>query len=112
MGPDTYDLVSLLRDSYVDLGNDSVDDYLAYFLALRASWRGAAVSAAGFDSDGAAAQPQSARHLRVSDDRTAQPRVHPVHSRRTLRAARENLVKYPRFARLHEILSAHIPELA
>src|SRR5262245_11599468 len=35
MGPDTYDLVSLLRDSYVDLPDQTVDELIAYFLALR-----------------------------------------------------------------------------
>src|SRR6185369_14199617 len=35
MGPDTYDLVSLLRDSYVDLPEQTVDELLAYFLALK-----------------------------------------------------------------------------
>ncbi len=33
MGPDTYDLVSLLRDSYVDLNPQQVDGLIAYFLA-------------------------------------------------------------------------------
>jgi aminoglycoside/choline kinase family phosphotransferase len=35
MGPDTYDLVSLLRDSYVDLRDQTVDELIAYFLALK-----------------------------------------------------------------------------
>src|SRR6186713_282693 len=35
MGPDTYDLVSLLRDSYVDLPEKTVDELLAYSLALK-----------------------------------------------------------------------------
>ena len=35
MGPDTYDLVSLLRDSYVDFTEEAVDDLIAFFLALR-----------------------------------------------------------------------------
>ena len=34
MGPDTYDLVSLLRDSYVDLPDAAVDDLIDYFVAL------------------------------------------------------------------------------
>ena len=34
MGPDTYDLVSLLRDSYVDIADATVDELIAYFLAL------------------------------------------------------------------------------
>src|SRR4029079_17079644 len=32
MGPDTYDLVSLLRDSYVDLPEPTVNELIAYFL--------------------------------------------------------------------------------
>ena len=35
MGPDTYDLVSLLRDSYVDLPEQTVEELLAYFLAVK-----------------------------------------------------------------------------
>ena len=35
MGPDTYDLVSLLRDSYVDLASQQVEELIAYFLALK-----------------------------------------------------------------------------
>jgi aminoglycoside/choline kinase family phosphotransferase len=35
MGPDTYDLVSLLRDSYVDLTPQQVDELIAFFLALK-----------------------------------------------------------------------------
>src|SRR6185295_8468059 len=34
MGPDTSDLVSLLRDSYVDTTDRDLDDLIAYFLAL------------------------------------------------------------------------------
>ena len=35
LGPETYDLVSLLRDSYVDVEERTVDDLIAYFLALK-----------------------------------------------------------------------------
>ena len=35
MGPDTYDLVSLLRDSYVDFTEPEVEELIAFFLALR-----------------------------------------------------------------------------
>ena len=34
LGPDTYDLASLLRDSYVDLPEAAVDDLIDYFVAL------------------------------------------------------------------------------
>ena len=35
MGPDTYDLVSLLRDSYVDFSEQQVEALIAFFLAKR-----------------------------------------------------------------------------
>src|SRR5713226_329181 len=35
MGPDTYDLVSLLRDAYVDIADRELDELIAYFLALK-----------------------------------------------------------------------------
>src|SRR5471032_2140756 len=35
LGPDTYDLVSLLRDSYVDIADRELDELVAYFLALK-----------------------------------------------------------------------------
>ena len=35
MGPDTYDLVSLLRDSYVDFTEPHVEELIAFFLALQ-----------------------------------------------------------------------------
>jgi aminoglycoside/choline kinase family phosphotransferase len=35
LGPDTYDLVSLLRDSYVDLTESAVEELIAYFVALK-----------------------------------------------------------------------------
>ena len=35
LGPDTYDLASLLRDSYVDFTEETVDELIAFFLALR-----------------------------------------------------------------------------
>ena len=37
MGPDTYDLASLLRDSYVDLNDIAINELIAYFLALKGS---------------------------------------------------------------------------
>ena len=51
MGPDTYDLVSLLRDSYMDFTEREVDELIAFFLALRgvgAERRGAAMEARMF----------------------------------------------------------------
>ncbi len=35
MGPETYDLVSLTRDSYVELSSEAVDDLIDYFIEAR-----------------------------------------------------------------------------
>ena len=80
MGPDTYDLVSLLRDSYVDLTDRELDELIAY---LPGAERADAERGRGVPPplrpDGAAAQPEGARHVRLPDDRARQPRLHPVH---------------------------------
>jgi aminoglycoside/choline kinase family phosphotransferase len=110
MGPDTYDPVSLLRDSYVDLTDRELDELIAYFLALK----GIA------DADGfrrrfdLMALQRNLKALGTFGYQTI-TRRNPVYIQympRTLRYARTNLEKYPRFARLREILAGHIDELA
>jgi hypothetical protein len=113
MGPDTYDLVSLLRDSYVDIGEDAVQQFIAYFLALK----GAPTSQVGLDEfrrrfDLMALQ----RNLKALGTFGYQiaTRRNPVYIQympRTLRHARTNLTKYPRFSRLRDLLATHIEEL-
>jgi aminoglycoside/choline kinase family phosphotransferase len=109
MGPDTYDLASLLRDSYVDLTDTQVDELVAYFLAL-------------------VGQPDAGEFRRRFDVMSLQRnlkalgtfgfqttnRGNPVYIQyipRTLRHARANLLAYPRFARLRDVLSRHVEEL-
>jgi aminoglycoside/choline kinase family phosphotransferase len=115
MGPDTYDLVSLLRDSYVDLTSRQVDELIAYFLAL---------------THGAAGvTPADAAEFRRRFDLMALQRnfkalgtfgyqtvtrdnsVYIQYMPRTLNYVRVNLSKYPRFARLQELLAPLIEEL-
>jgi aminoglycoside/choline kinase family phosphotransferase len=104
MGPDTYDLASLLRDSYVDIPDRDLDELLAYFLAL-----------SGRQSDGHAGEfrrrfdlmalQRNLKALGTFGYQTA-TRRNPVYIQyipRTLRYARVNLAKYPRFARLREL---------
>jgi aminoglycoside/choline kinase family phosphotransferase len=113
MGPDTYDLVSLLRDSYVDIGERELNELIAYFLALRP--RGATEPAAEFRRrfDLMALQ-RNLKALGTFGYQTITRRntVYIQYIPRTLRYARMNLEKYPRFARLREILAAHVEELA
>jgi aminoglycoside/choline kinase family phosphotransferase len=115
MGPDTYDLVSLLRDSYVDIGDRELDELIAYFLALKT--RDGAPAAADdefrrrFDL---MALQRNLKALGTFGYQTITRRntVYIQYIPRTLRYARTNLAKYPRFARLREILAAHVEELA
>jgi N-acetylmuramate 1-kinase len=109
MGPDTYDLVSLLRDAYVDITDRDLDDLIAYFLALK---RGDGDTDFRRRFDLMALQ----RNLKALGTFGYQTitRANPVYIQympRTLRYARSNLEKYSRFARLHDLLASHIEEL-
>jgi aminoglycoside/choline kinase family phosphotransferase len=115
MGPDTYDLVSLLRDSYVDLTSQHVDELIAYFLALRSGPGGVSPEMATefrrrFD---VMALQRNLKALGTFGYQTV-TRGNPVYIQyipRTLNYVRSNLAKHPRFARLHELLSGFIEEL-
>jgi aminoglycoside/choline kinase family phosphotransferase len=111
MGPDTYDLVSLLRDSYVDFTEPQVEALIAFFLA---------------GSGGPAADPAEfrrrfdlmavQRNLKALgtfgyQTLTRANTVYIQYMPRTLRYVRANLERYPRFARLRDLLSTHLDEL-
>jgi len=111
MGPDTYDLASLLRDSYVDFTEESVSDLIAYFLALKG--RGDAYER---DFERRFDLMSLQRNLKALGTFGYQTMVrrNPVYLQyipRTLRYVQRNLGKYPRFARLRELLAAHIEEV-
>jgi len=112
MGPDTYDLASLLRDSYVDITDRDLDDLVAYFLALggRTSQASADEFRRRFDL---MAVQRNLKALGTFGYQTI-TRRNPVYIQympRTLRYVRTNLEKYGRFARLREILASHVEEL-
>jgi aminoglycoside/choline kinase family phosphotransferase len=110
MGPDTYDLVSLLRDSYVDLTENEVDDLIAFFLALRRGAGDAEEFRRRFDL---MAVQRNLKALGTFGFQTIS-RGNPVYIQyipRTLNYVRANLERYPRFGRLQELLAAHLEEL-
>jgi hypothetical protein len=114
MGPDTYDLVSLLRDSYVDITDRDLDDLIAYFLALKQT-DGAAPDAEEFRRrfDVMALQ-RNLKALGTFGYQTT-TRRNPVYIQympRTLRYVRTNLERYPRFTPLRELLAGCVEELA
>jgi aminoglycoside/choline kinase family phosphotransferase len=114
MGPDTYDLVSLLRDSYVDIGDRELDELIAYFLAVKRSDSAAAADDEFRRRFDLMALQRNLKALGTFGYQTVTRRntVYIQYMPRTLRYARMNLERYPRFARLRGLLAAHIEELA
>jgi aminoglycoside/choline kinase family phosphotransferase len=111
MGPDTYDMASLLRDSYVDISGETLNEQIAYFLALKRQTREAAEYRRRFDL---MALQRNLKALGTFGYQTT-ARSNPVYIQymaRTLRYTRENLHKYPRFGGLSRILGKYVPELA
>ncbi len=109
MGPDTYDLVSLLRDSYVDLPSQTVGELIAYFLALKGSRDTEQEFRPRFDL---MALQRNLKALGTFGYQTT-ARRNPVYIQyipRTLRYVRDNQENLPKFGRLRELLSAHVEE--
>ena len=111
MGPDTYDMVSLLRDSYVDFSDQQVDALIAFFLAQRGASKDEDLDyRRRFDL---MALQRNLKALGTFGFQ-ATSRGNTVYIQylpRTLNYARANLARYPRFARLRELLAEHLEEL-
>jgi hypothetical protein len=112
MGPDTYDLVSLLRDSYVDLPEQTVDELIAYFLALKGVAGDPAAAAAFRRRFDVMALQRNMKALGTFGYQTT-ARRNPVYIQyipRTLKYVRDNLSHQPRFARMRELLARYVEE--
>ena len=110
MGPATYDLVSLLRDCYVDLSPDLVAATTAHFLDAAPAERTADF---GRRFDLMSVQ----RHLKALGTFGHQIAVvrrpgFAAYVPRTITYLRRTLHSYPRFGRLLELLTPHLPTLA
>ena len=109
MGPDTYDLVSLLRDSYVDLPEQTVSELLAYFLAVKGDTATEREFRERFD---VMALQRNLKALGTFGYQTT-ARRNPVYIQyipRTLRYVRDNLDHLPQFARIQELLAGLVDE--
>ena len=99
----------MLRDSYVDLPEQTVDDLIAYFLALK--------GVAGSDPDfrrrfDVMALQRNLKALGTFGYQTT-ARRNPVYIQyipRTLKYVRDNLGHQPRFGRLRELLATYVEE--
>ncbi len=117
MGPDTYDLASLLRDSYVDLAEAEVDRLMARFVALKTRDAAAHIGADyGRDFRRRFDRMALQRNLKAlgTFGFQATSRRNTLYLRdapRTLAHVRANLERNPTFDRLRSALAAHLPEL-
>jgi N-acetylmuramate 1-kinase len=110
MGPATYDLASLLRDAYVELGEEFIASAAEQFRRSAIPEEPREVFARRFDL------MCLQRNLKALGtfgymDVVRGNRVYVQYIPRTLAHSRRNLVKYPELARLHALLSNHVPEL-
>ena len=111
MGPDTYDLMSLLRDSYVTLDDPEVDALVALFLTQRA-----APDAENRDFRRRCDLMALQRNLKALgtfgfQTTSRSSRAYMQYMPRTLGYVRGHLVRHERFGRLRELLAASLEEL-
>jgi aminoglycoside/choline kinase family phosphotransferase len=116
MGPDTYDLVSLLRDSYMDFTEQQVEDLIAFFLALRGTHAGGPTSVETREFRRRFDLMALQRNLKALGTFGFQTitRGNPVYIQyipRTLNYVRVNMERDSRFARLRDLLGVHLEEL-
>jgi aminoglycoside/choline kinase family phosphotransferase len=107
MGPDTYDLASLLRDSYVDVSEARVDELIRGYLKLGGARQATSESFSAYRQRFDVMSLQRNLKALGTFGHQTTSRNNPVYIQyipRTLSYVRTNLERYPRFARLRELL--------
>lgn len=111
-GPQTYDLASLLRDSYVTLDEDLIDRLIAYYAASTddpppdpAAFRRL------FDLSGFQRNLKAAGRFVYIEKVKGRP-THLPYVAPTLRSARRVLHGHPDLAELRHLLAPYVPEFA
>lgn len=109
-GPQTYDLASLLRDSYVTLGQGLIDRLIAYYVA---SAPGPKPELAAFqrllDITGFQRNLKAAGRFIYIEKVKGRP-THLPYVAPTLRSARRVLTTYSDFDNLRDVLAPYVPE--
>jgi len=118
LGPDTYDMVSLLRDSYVDLPDATVEELVAYFIALKRPQGTPPAGWLAWEHDyrrrfDVMALQRNLKALGTFGYQTSVRRnsVYIQYIPRTIRHVQKNLASHARFGRLRELLAPFITEL-
>ncbi|MBI3804087.1 MAG: phosphotransferase [Nitrospirae bacterium] len=114
MGPPQYDLASLLRDSYIDLPEASIDALVRYYLQQREARSGEKTQEEMFREYFDLVSIQ--RNLKAAGrfvyiDRVKKNDRFLQYVPPTLRKVKRNLQKYRRLTPLHELLSEYVEEL-
>ena len=114
MGPDTYDLASLLRDSYVDLPEPLVDALIDVFLCATRTDVSTAARAEFIRRFDLMSVQRNIKALGTFGFQAARKgnQAYVADMPRTLAHVRRNLARYPRFDALRRALAAHVEELA
>jgi aminoglycoside/choline kinase family phosphotransferase len=108
MGPDTYDLASLLRDSYVDLPDERVDDLIWSYLRLGGAAQATPEAFSEYRRRFDLMSVQRNLKALGTFGHQTTARNNPVYIQyipRTVSYVKTNLARYPRFARLRELLA-------
>jgi aminoglycoside/choline kinase family phosphotransferase len=109
MGPDTYDLASLLRDSYVEIADEERDELVAHFLDVTGHPdEGAFQSRFDLMSVQRNLKALGTFGYQATAKRNAS---YLLHVPRTLRYLKSTLERHARFAGLHELLARYVGEL-
>ncbi|MCG3114627.1 MAG: phosphotransferase [Candidatus Manganitrophus sp. SA1] len=114
MGPPQYDLASLLRDSYIDLPEQVIDDLIGYYLQRKEARSGERVPPEMFREYFDLVSIQ--RNLKAAGrfvyiDRVKQNPRFLQYIPPTLRKVKRNLEKHRRLAPLHALLAEYVEEL-
>lgn len=117
LGPDTYDMVSLLRDSYVDLPEGTVEELMAYFVALKRP-TGPSATFTAWEQDyrrrfDVMALQRNLKALGTFGFQTSarQNSVYIQYIPRTIRHVQKNLERHRRFDALRDLLAQLMTEL-
>jgi aminoglycoside/choline kinase family phosphotransferase len=111
MGPATYDLASLLRDSYVELPEGLVAELAEGFRQKAVPGEARAVFERRFDLMCVQRNLKALGTFGFMDSVRGNP-VYLPYIPHTLRCARRNLARYPELATVWRVLARHIEELA
>ncbi len=118
LGPDTYDMVSLLRDSYVDLNEAVVEDLIAYFIALKRPHGTPSRTFVAWEEDyrrrfDLMALQRNLKALGTFGFQTSarQNSVYIQYIPRTIRHVQKNLERHRRFDALRDLLAQLMTEL-